>query len=134
NGRVIDPRPGVGAVRSIGIRSARLVTLAEGPLQGARVIDAAGLVVAPGFIDLHRHGQDEENYRYAVLDGVTTGLELEVGVGDVGAWYRERAAGQLINYGAAVGHIPVRMAVLGDPGEFLPSGPGADQPATGRKS
>jgi N-acyl-D-aspartate/D-glutamate deacylase len=130
NGRVIDPESGLDAVRSIGIRSDRIVTIAERPLRGARVIDAAGLVVAPGFIDLHRHGQDEENYRYAVLDGVTTGLELEVGVGDVDAWYREREGGQLINYGAAVGHIPVRMAVLGDPGEFLPSGPGADQPAS----
>jgi len=47
NGRVIDPESGLDAVRSIGIRSDRIVTIAEGPLRGARVIDAAGLVVTP---------------------------------------------------------------------------------------
>ena len=54
------------------------------------MIDARGLVVSPGFIDLHQHGQDEENYRFKAMDGVTTALELEVGTGDVDAWYAQR--------------------------------------------
>jgi dihydroorotase len=61
---------------------------------------------------------------------VTTALELEVGTGDVDAWYRERDGGQPINFGVSVGHIGVRMAVMNDAGAFLPTGPGAHQAAS----
>jgi N-acyl-D-aspartate/D-glutamate deacylase len=130
NGRVLDPESGLDAVRNIGILGGKIAAIDSRPLQGKQRIDGRGLAVAPGFIDLHRHGQDEENYRYAALDGVTTALELEVGTGDVERWYREREAGQLIHYGVAIGHIPVRMAVMGDSGDFLPSGPAATRAAT----
>ena len=63
NGRVIDPESGLDAVRSVGIRDGRIAAISVGTLQGRQVIDARGLVVAPGFIDLHAHGQDDENYR-----------------------------------------------------------------------
>jgi N-acyl-D-aspartate/D-glutamate deacylase len=94
------------------------------------VIQAAGLVVVPGFIDLHEHGQDEDSYRMMVRDGVTTALELEVGTADVEGWYAEREGGQLVNYGVSIGHIRVRMDVLGDPGDFLPAGIGGSATAT----
>ena len=74
----------------------------------------------PGFIDLHSHGQTPENYRYKAMDGVTTALELEVGVSLVSAWYSAREGKALIHYGASAGHIPVRMAVMKDTGTFLP--------------
>src|SRR5450759_3664 len=90
NGRVIDPESKLDAVRSIGIRDGRIAAIAAGPLQGKKVIDAKGLVVAPGFIDLHVHGQNDENYRIYALDGVTTALELEVGTGDVPGFYASR--------------------------------------------
>src|SRR6185503_6371342 len=89
-----------------------------------------GLVGAPGFIDLHDHGQTEETYRYRALDGVTTSFELEVGTGDIDRWYREREPGRLINYGVSIGQIQVRMAVLHDPATFLPTGDGAHKVAT----
>jgi N-acyl-D-aspartate/D-glutamate deacylase len=130
NGRVIDPESGLDAVRNVGIRDGKIAAIDVSPLQGKQRIDARGLVVSPGFIDLHRHGQDAENYRYAALDGVTTVLELEVGTGDIDRWYREREPGQLINHGVAIGHIPVRMIVMGDSGDFLPSGPAANRAAT----
>ena len=130
NGRVLDPESGLDAVRNVGIAAGKIVAIDAAPLQGKRRIDAQGLAVAPGFIDLHRHGQDAENYRHAALDGVTSVLELEVGAGDVDRWYRDRAPGQLINYGVAIGHIPVRMAVMNDPGAFLPAGPAASRAAT----
>jgi N-acyl-D-aspartate/D-glutamate deacylase len=130
NGRVLDPESGLDAVRTVAIRDGRIVAVQEGPLAGKQRIDAHGLVVAPGFIDLHRHGQDAENYRHAALDGVTSVFELEVGTGDVDRWYGSRAPGQLINYGVAIGHIPVRMAVMKDSGDFLPSGPAANRAAT----
>jgi dihydroorotase len=78
------------------------------------------MVIAPGLIDLHSHGQNDENYRYKARDGVTTALELEVGTADVPAWYAEREGKSLINYGVTVGHVPVRMKVMGDTGSWLP--------------
>ena len=94
NGRVIDPESGLDGVRHVGIRGGAIAALSETPLTGTRVIDAASHVVAPGFIDLHEHGQQEESYRMMVRDGVTSAFELEVGTGDVAAWYaaRDRAA------------------------------------------
>ncbi len=49
-----------------------------------------GLVVAPGFIDIHRMDRIRENQIYKVMDGVTTALELEMGTADVDNWYEER--------------------------------------------
>ena len=130
HGRVIDPESGLDAVRSIGIRGGKVVAISEGALDGRQEIDAAGLVVAPGFIDLHSHGQTDETYRCQVLDGVTTAFELEVGAADIDAWYRDREPGRAINYGVSVGHIPVRIAVMHDPSTFLPSGDAAHKAAS----
>ena len=131
NGRVMDPESGLDAVRHVGIRGARIEAVSETPLTGARVIEASGHVVAPGFIDLHEHGQQDESYRMMVRDGVTSAFELEVGTGDVAAWYAARAAGQIVNYGVSVGHIKARMRVLGDPGQgLLPAGIGGSGTAT----
>src|SRR5262249_34071628 len=80
--------------------------------------------------DLHAHGQTPETYRFYALDGVTTALELELGTADVAAWYRERNAGELINYGVSIGHIKVRMAVLHDPGTRMPVADAAYHAAT----
>jgi N-acyl-D-aspartate/D-glutamate deacylase len=129
-GRVLDPESGLDAVRSIGVRDGKVAAISEAPLTGRRVIDAAGLVVAPGFIDLHAHGQTEETYRLQALDGVTTSFELEVGTADIDRWYREREKGRLINYGVSIGHIQVRMAVMRDPATFLPTGDGAHKVAS----
>jgi N-acyl-D-aspartate/D-glutamate deacylase len=129
-GRVIDPETKVDAVRNIGIRGGKIAAITSDAITGPHTIDAHGLIVAPGFIDLHQHGQDDENYRLKALDGVTTALELEVGVADVDNWYQAREGKALINYGASIGHIPVRMAVMHDPGTFLPAGPAAHQAAT----
>ena len=129
-GRVIDPESGLDGVRTIGVIGGEIAAITEISLEGDRVIQAAGLVVVPGFIDLHEHGQDEDSYRMMVRDGVTTALELEVGTADVEGWYGEREGGQLVNYGVSIGHIRVRMDVLGDPGDFLPAGIGGSATAT----
>jgi len=129
-GRVIDPQSGLDAIRHLGISGGKIQAVSAAPLEGRAAIDATGLVVAPGFIDLHSHGQDAENYRYKAMDGVTTALELEVGVADVKGWYDKRKNQTLINYGVSVGHIPVRMRVMRDPGDFLPTGDAAHRAAT----
>lgn len=131
NGRVMDPESGLDATRHVGIRNGTIDAVSEAPLAGNRVIDASRHVVAPGFIDLHEHGQQEESYRMMVRDGVTSAFELEVGTGDVAQWYKAREGGQIVNYGVAIGHIPARMKVLGDPGKgLLPAGVGGSGSAT----
>jgi len=130
NGRVMDPESGLDAVRNVGILAGKIRAISRGPLVGKTIIDAKNLVVAPGFIDLHQHGQDAENDKVKAADGVTTSLELEVGVADVDSWYDARGKNALINFGASVGHIPVRMAVMHDPGGLLPSGDAAHRQAT----
>jgi N-acyl-D-aspartate/D-glutamate deacylase len=133
NGRVIDPASGLDAVRSIGVNGSTIQIVSEQPLTGRARIDAAGLVVAPGFIDLHQHagrGITPAVDRLKVMDGVTTALELEVGTDDIDAWYAARAGKAILNYGVSIGHIPSRMAVMKDPGAFLPSGPAARRAAT----
>src|SRR4051812_3516010 len=120
NGRVIDPASGLDAIRNVGISGGRIAEISTATLRGKSTGDARGLVVAPGFIDVHAHGQTAETYRFQSLDGVTTSLELELGTADVPRWYDERKAGQRINYGVSVGHIKVRMAVLHDPGAVMP--------------
>jgi N-acyl-D-aspartate/D-glutamate deacylase len=130
NGRVMDPESGLDAVRNVGIRGGKIASISTGPLAGKQRIEARGLVVAPGFIDLHQHGQDAENYALKAADGVTTALELEVGVADVDRWYGEREGKARINFGASAGHIAVRMAVMHDPGELLPRGDAAHKVAT----
>jgi N-acyl-D-aspartate/D-glutamate deacylase len=129
-GRVVDPESGLDAVRNVGISGGKIQAISTDRLTGRTTIDASGLVIAPGFIDVHAHGQTPETYGYQALDGVTSALELEVGTADVDRWYAERSDGRLINYGVSIGHIPVRMAVLHDPGRFLPTGDGAHKPAT----
>ncbi len=129
-GRVIDPDSKLDAVRWIGIRAGTIAAVSTTRLEGVTVIDAKGLVVAPGFIDLHAHGQDDENYRIFAQDGVTTALELELGTADLPKFYADRAGRALINFGASIGHIPTRMAVMKDPGTFLPTGAAGHDAAT----
>jgi N-acyl-D-aspartate/D-glutamate deacylase len=129
-GRVMDPESELDAVRNLGIRNGKIVAITENPLEGRQTINAHGLVVAPGFIDLHEHGQQPRNYEFQAHDGITTSLELERGVADVDGWYAEREGKSLINYGASVGHIPVRMAIMHDPGQFLPVADAAHRAAT----
>src|SRR6266516_4822573 len=132
NGHVMDPASGIDAVRQIGIRDGKIAAVSTSQLRGKSVLDVKGVIVAPGFIDLHSHGQTAENYRFKARDGVTTALEMEVGVSPVRAWYAEREGRALINYGATVGHIPARMAVLHDSGTFLPKDKGSG-PATAQQ-
>jgi N-acyl-D-aspartate/D-glutamate deacylase len=130
----MDPESGLDAVRNMGIKNGKIENISEDKLEGDIQIDASGLVVSPGFIDLHVHmfnpKQSKETLDLVALDGVTSALELEVGTGDVAAWYNERAGGQIVNYGVSIGHIPVRMKVMADSGSFVPSGPGGSEPAS----
>ncbi len=79
------------------------------------------------------------------LDGVTTALEMEIGVPDVAEFLREKQGDSLINYGTTASHVAARALVFGAPlppdveatapkiglPNILPkSGPATDEPAT----
>ena len=112
-GRVMDPESGLDAVRHVGIRDGTITAISESPLDGATVVDVSGLVVAPGFIDLHAHGQNLYSSRLQARDGVTTALELEGGTGDVETWYAQREGRAVIHYGATASHGAARGLALG---------------------
>ncbi|HMD09000.1 MAG TPA: amidohydrolase family protein [Candidatus Acidoferrum sp.] len=131
NGRVMDPESGLDAVRNVGISGGKIRAISSSALQAKATLDAKGLVVAPGFIDLHEHGQEPRNYQFQAHDGVTTSLELEAGTADVAGWYAKREGKSLINFGVSIGHIPVRMKVLQDKsGSMLATGEAAHREAT----
>jgi N-acyl-D-aspartate/D-glutamate deacylase len=126
-GRVIDPETGLDAIRNVGITNGKIVRISSEPLQGRRTISAAGLVVAPGFIDLHQHGQDLESQRLKAFDGVTTALELEIGAPNVASFLNDMKGHALINYGTAASHPAARALAFGEP---LPSETPFSNPTT----
>jgi len=112
NGHVMDPASGLDAVRHIGITGGKISAISETPLSGDKILDVAGHVVSPGFIDLHAHGQTTEDLQIKARDGVTTALEMEGGVYPVAAWYASREGKAPVHYGATVGHISARFAAF----------------------
>jgi N-acyl-D-aspartate/D-glutamate deacylase len=141
-GRVMDPETGLDAVRNVGIREGKIARISSDALSGRRVVSARGLVVAPGFIDLHQHGQEMESQRVKALDGVTTALEMEIGAPDVAQFLKMKEGHSLIHYGTSASHVAARALVFGAPltavtsthagiPEILPkSGPATDLAAT----
>jgi N-acyl-D-aspartate/D-glutamate deacylase len=133
-GRVMDPQSGLDATRNVGITHGKIVRISAGRLAGERVVTAKGLVVAPGFIDLHQHGQELDSGRVKAFDGVTTALEMEIGVPDVAAFLASKRGHSLINYGTSASHVAARARAFGAPlpaGAILPmAGPATDQPAS----
>ncbi len=108
-GRVMDPESGLNGTRSLGIRSGRIAAISRDPLSGTSVLDVSGLVVAPGFIDIHVHGQRATGYDYMARDGVTTALDLEAGVHGTDDFLSQRVGKARVHYGAAAGHIGSRV-------------------------
>src|SRR5262245_39250967 len=126
-GRVVDPETGLDAVRNVGISGGRIAVVSADAIAARTTIDARGLVVSPGFIDLHAHVNDATTYRLAAQDGVTTALEMEIGVPDVAAFYEARRGRARINYGTSASHPWSRAIAFGE----TPSS-GAIVPPSGR--
>ena len=112
NGRVIDPETHLDAIKTIGIRRGSIVSISDGTLIGKRIIDARGLVVAPGFIDVHSHTPTLLGQHANLLDGVTTQLDMEAGSFPVSFYGEHFSGGAQLNYGSSVGHFAVRMKVI----------------------
>ena len=133
-GRVLDPETGLDRISNVGVVGGRITRVSTEPLTGTRTIDAHGLVVAPGFIDLHQHGQDEASGVLKAFDGVTSALEMEIGSPDVKAFLTRKTGHSIINFGTAASHSAARAAALGQPlgpAELIPaSGHASNDPAT----
>ncbi len=112
NGRVMDPETGFDGVRNVGIRGDRIIEITQDDLTGTRIIDATGLVVSPGFIDLHVHGMTNKAHEYQMRDGVTTALELESGVRFIEKWMQSKKGASLVNFGATVPHGQLRALAM----------------------
>ena len=110
-GRVIDPETGLDDVRNLGVAGGLIAAISKGPLTGRTVLDVTGLVVAPGFIDLHTHSPTPLGQHYQLMDGVTTALELEAGAYPIED-YAKAIRGKAPNhYGASVGFGSIRLEV-----------------------
>ena len=113
-GRVIDPETKLDAIKNVGISNNRIAEISPQPLKGKEVINVAGLVVAPGFIDMHAHGRTNKEQEFQLHDGLTTALELEWGIEFLGQWYETRKSKALINFGASVCWPFERFRAIGD--------------------
>ena len=132
-GRVMDPETGLDATRNVGISGGKIARISSDPLPAKWEIDASGLVVAPGFIDLHQHGQDIGSCHLKALDGVTTALEMEIGAPDVFQFLKQKEGHSLINYGTSASHSAARALAFGTPiteGIVPKSGPATNEHAT----
>lgn len=126
NGRAIDPESGLDAVSDVGIRDGRVVEIAPQIADdGSPSVDVTGLVVAPGFIDLHSHASSIAGQRLQACDGVTSALDLEGGESPIAVAYaRAIDQGRVINFGFSASWALARMAqiagikVTGTPGVF----------------
>jgi N-acyl-D-amino-acid deacylase len=106
----------------IGIRGDSIVAIGTRLEPGsARIIDAGGLVVAPGFIDVHSHSEQAQGLvsvpqaENNVRQGVTTVFANPDGMGDVlikPFLDRVAAAKPAINLGAFIGHGSIRAKVV----------------------
>ena len=108
----MDPATHVDAVRNVGVKDGRIAAITQAEIQGAETIDASGHVVAPGFIDIHCHGQDPYTTKLLLRDGVTTPLEIEAGAWPVEDYYNEREGKSQANYGTSVGHVWARISAM----------------------
>ena len=120
NGRVVDGTGNPWVYADVAVQNGRIVRI--GPVAASdakRTIDATGLIVAPGFIDVHTHVegglQDQPGAPNFVHDGVTTLITGNCGGSSVNlrAYFDTlRVQGISVNVGSLVGHNTVRMKVM----------------------
>jgi len=123
NGLVVDPSNGVFSKINIAIENGKISDLSSAKLIGDQVIDAKGLVVTPGFIDIHIHEDhyDESTnefnvdiFNYMLNMGVTTAIGGNCGVGPENPDKYLEAVDNLgipINCGLLVPHELLRLKV-----------------------
>ncbi|MDG0968315.1 MAG: amidohydrolase family protein [Porticoccaceae bacterium] len=112
NGRVIDPETHFDNIRHVGISDGVIKAISLAPLKGEQIVDATGLVVAPGFIDIHSHTPTRLGQSMGIRDGITTQLDMEAGAFPVSFYGKQYQQGAQLNYGASVAHFAIRSRVM----------------------
>jgi len=88
NGRVINPETNLDREGlNVGIKDGVIGVVTSKPLQGTKVIDATGLVVAPGFIDNLSYDPNPVGVWTKIADGVTSNIAMHGGTTTPKAWY-----------------------------------------------
>jgi len=102
NGRVLNPETRFDGLADVGVSGGTVRRISPRPLTGKRIIDATGLVVAPGFIDILSYDPTPVGVWNKIADGVTTNLSMHGGTVDPAAWYGAFARQRLpVHYGAS---------------------------------
>ena len=115
-GRVVDVRTCTSRIANVAVEHGKIVDISAHELPAKRVVDAAGLVVAPGFIDVHGH-LDGHAYagQLSAMQGITTTVGGNCGLSplDLEGWFAGQArTGYVINQAELVGHsFSMRRAV-----------------------
>ena len=124
-GQVVDGTGAPARRADVAIKSGRIAEIGTiAKLYAREVIDASGLVVAPGFIDVHTHADDLIDHPRAenfVRMGVTTIVAGNCGSSalDVGkALTAIEQAGASVNFATLIGHNTVRREVMGTANRF----------------
>lgn len=112
DGRIMDPECNFDGVRNVGIKGNRIAVITKGGIVGYKTIDAAGLVVAPGFINTHSHSFAPFEQKLMAHDGTTTLLDIEVGVSNTRIFYNKYNGNSLLNYGVGISHEEVRRVIM----------------------
>ncbi|HVB28075.1 MAG TPA: amidohydrolase family protein, partial [Mycobacteriales bacterium] len=114
-GRVIDPGTGFDGVSDVLIEGGTVTAVGSELTvpESTTVVDVTGLIVGPGFVDLHSHVHSIAGQRLQALDGVSTALDLEAGLMPVELAYRKAAAdGRPLHYGFSASWTAARAQVL----------------------
>ena len=111
-GRVMDPETLTDRIANVGIRKGQIARITDDAIKGKSIIDATGLVVAPGFIDIHSHTPTRLGEHLSVLDGITTQLDLEAGAYPPTSYGYQYRGGAQLHYGSSVGHFAIRGLVM----------------------
>ncbi len=122
NGKVIDGTGNSWYYGNVGVKDGKIVKAGRAVLDSTAsvVIDATGLIVAPGFIDVHTHIEGDEDKDPAaasfIYDGVTTVVAGNCGAShtDIGKYLSWLDSLRLsVNVATLIGHNDVRKAVMG---------------------
>src|SRR5436190_1284779 len=119
--RIVDGTGGPPRRATLRVDRGRIVGLGDvKAAEGDEIIDAAGLVLAPGFIDIHNHSTsglvENPAAETQVAQGITT---LVVGADGSSPWpiapflAERRATPAAVNVMVMVGHATVRRQVMG---------------------
>jgi dihydroorotase/N-acyl-D-amino-acid deacylase len=122
NAKIVDGAGGPWFRGDLAVKGDQIAAMGRlGKVEAEREIDAAGLVLAPGFLDIHSHSRgailDHPDAENVVRQGVTTVVDGNDGGSPLplGRHFDEvRKARPAVNYASFVGHGSIRREVIGN--------------------